>query len=182
MKHLLGFILGLSLIPATAQATTLSHVVVFPVLTAVTDTASGNQINFTFEHSFPELSTSGLSLISGTLSLTHFGNANSEPTAEAWSLSSIDGLLIGKLSSSNSVQVTDNWELSGDVLNEMKTKTFWNLNIGVSEITPFNGEKIELFKSELRINYNQIPNTPEPSSFVLLLGGLFTLFYTRKKI
>ncbi len=182
MKHIFAFFLGLALIPATAQAVTLSDLILFPTPTAITDKASGNQINFTFEHSFPELSTSGLSLVSGALSLTHFGNSNSEPTAEAWSLFSESGVFIGKLSGSNSVKITDSWELSGDVLNEMKTKSFWNLNVGVSEITPFNNEKIELYESKLRINYDQIPNAVEPSSFFLLISGILMLMSGRPSV
>ena len=186
MKYLLGFILGLALIPATAYTATISGLVVFPTLT-ITDTLSGNQVNFAFEHSFPELATSGLSLDSGTVTLTHFGNLNNEPTAEAWSLLSDAGTLIGKLSNSNSLKTTDSWVLPQNVLNEMKLDSFWKLNVGLTEITPFNSERIDLFESSLSIQYSvnapaAIPNAPEPSSFFLLFGGLLTLFYSRKKI
>lgn len=174
-------IVVLALNPATARAVTLPHTLVFPTPTSVTDTLSGNQVNFSFEHSFPELETSGLSLTSGTLTLTHLGNLNSKPTAEAWSVFSGNGVLIGKLGGSNSVKTTDNWNLSEEVLNEMKTHQSWKLNVGLSEMTPFNSEKIDLYESNLAIDYDEInasatiPSTPEPSSLILLIGGLLTL-------
>lgn len=180
-------VLVLALIPATAHAVTLPHTIVFPTPTAVTDILSGNQVNFSFEHSFPELETSGLSLISGTLTLAHLGNLNSEPTAEVWSVFSGNGVLIGKLSSSNSTKTTDNWNLSQEVLNEMKIHPSWKLNVGLSETTPFNSEKIDLYESKLTINYDPlsapaaIPSTPEPSTFILIVGGILLRIFKNSK-
>ena len=178
------FVLALN--PATAHAVTLPHDLFFPTPTTVTDTLSGNQINFSFEHSFPELDTSGLSLNSGILTLTHLGNPANEPTAEAWSVFSGSGLLIGKLGNSNSAKITDTWDLSEGILNEIRNQPNWKLTVGISEITPFNSEKINLYESKLTINYDSvsaapttIPSTPEPSSLILLISGLLILFRLR---
>ena len=175
---LLTLILACGLWPAKAEAVILTDLVIFPTPTAVTDTLSGNQINFTFQHSFSELETSGLNLLSGTLTLTHLGNANNEPTNEAWTISSISGVFIGKLSESNSAKKTDSWELPQNILNEIKQNSLWKLDLGLSEITSFNSEKIELYQSELKVDYEipppmtrEIPSTPEPSTILLMLVG-----------
>ncbi len=171
-------VLGWTFCPGKAEAVTLSDIVVFSPPTAITDTQSGNQINYSYQHDFEELNTSGLSLISGTLSLTHLGNANSEPTAEAWTILSGNGILIGKLSGSNSTKTADSWELAQDILNEIKINPLWKLGIGLSEITPFNSEKIDLYESRLTIHYDlpktpeKIPNAPEPSTLFLMIGGI----------
>ncbi len=182
MKRIV-FVLILALIPATAHAMTLMDVLTFSTPVSVIDTQSGNQVNYAYFHDFEELTTSGLNLLSGTFSLTHLGNSNTLPTGEVWSVLTGNGTLIGNLSASESKKVTDSWILSQDVLNEITAEALWKLKIGLSELTSFNNEKLDLYRTELKINYEERPKTtieipintpatPEPSGFILFLTGI----------
>ncbi len=167
------------------EAATLISLINFPALTAATDTQSGNTIDYIYEHGLSELDVPGTTIDSGSLQLKHLGNQNLGPTAEIWFALSGSGTFIGRLGESNSKERTDQFDLPQTVLDEITAGDPWKLKITLSEQTSFNGEKLTLFQSQLQIDYTRtetqpppfktIPTTPEPSTFLILGLGLFTV-------
>src|SRR3990167_8165592 len=176
MKKILILLALVWLMPTPlAQAVTLVDVIHFPNPTVVTDLHSGTRIDFVYEHVLEELDTAGLKLISAALAITHVGNLNDEPVREAWALRSASGVLIGQLSESSSDQVEDSFQLNESILAEIEGENLWKLGVGLSELTSFNNERIELLESRLTLHYERTPETPEPSSRLMMIGGLLGL-------
>ena len=166
-----------------AEALLLTEILTFPSGTSAVDNFSGNGEDFRYLHSFPETLHPDLHLLSASLKLTHSGNVNEGPTREIWHVLSPAGSLIGILSASGSSPLTDSWELPAPVLDEVRTSAFWQLEIILSERTPFNSEKVDLIRSELEWRYEEISRkvveTPEPGSAMLF--GIALLFRTLQK-
>ena len=165
----------------TLQAATFISFIDFPASAIVTDTQSGNTIDYVYEHDLSQLDIPDTTINSGFLQLKHLGNQDLGPTAEIWFALSGSGTFIGRLGKSQPKERTDHFELSQTVLDEIKTQNPWSLKIELSEQTSFNNEKLTLLQSELQIDYTRIeiqhspsktiPTTPEPSSFFLLAVG-----------
>lgn len=158
-----------------AHALTWIHTLDFPNPTAITDTSSGNNIDFTYSHLLTGLDPNQITITSASLRLSHFGNANTGPTSEIWRAFSENGYLIGQLSRSDAQVFEDTWQLSPDILNELLSKNPLALTVGLSEQTSFNGERFELRRSVLTLQYDQVLATPEISSLGMVLGSLIPL-------
>lgn len=179
MKHHYGMtLLALALylcVTGKAQAAVWTHPLIFDPAVTVEDLLSGDQINFTYEHRLPE-HNQPIEIEKGILSITHEGNLNEGPRSEIWSLISPSGDILGLLSESEKGPVTDRFELPGRVLDQMEISHTDYFPFSFSEITAYNSEKFYLTASTLELHVEEvkqeIPNTPEPWSFWLLLAGL----------
>lgn len=191
MKKYLSWVLlflGALLVPVhQGQAATLGSVIDFPLNTSAADTQSGNTMDYVYEHLFPELDVTGLTLNSATLQLKHLGNQDLGPTAEVWYALSGNGTFIGRLGESNSMARVDEWVLPADILNEIQNENPWKLKVVLSEQTSFNGERLTLLHSKLEIDYTHTlpppattPTVPEPSTLVLFTYGLIALLKLRR--
>ena len=172
----------------SALALTLVDTLVFPNPTTATDSQSGTTIDFTYVHLLAGLNSIEDALFSATFALTHSGNANNGPTNEIWFALTGGGHFIGQLSESDSGKKKDTWQLSQEILNEIANINPWSLQIGLSEQTSFNGEKIQLYQSELTLNYEarnsaserEPLSTPEPGTWLMFGGGFFILLLSRR--
>ena len=162
-------VFGLRVWPAEA-AIFVDTVSFFPQ--GVVDTHSGNGIDFVYEHDLSEIMGSGLKLISAELALTHLGNADEGPTREIWLAFTGEGRLIGRLSKSEPNQTVDHWGLESVVLGEITKTNPWGLKIGLSEQTSFNNERMDLYQSQLKVDYEKVPGAPEPALIFMLALGL----------
>lgn len=167
----LGIFGGLS--PA-AYCLSLTHTIQFPLETIAKDTASGNGIDYSYSHEFAQWDEID-EISSGILRLTHSGNLDEGPRAEIWFALSGSGDFIGKLERSEGMQITDQWQLAPSILAQLAGNG--KLEVQLSEQTSFNSEAVNLFESELVIEYTaknktNAPHTPEPRGLLLLLLGL----------
>ncbi len=166
------------------QAATIVDFISFPPLTSATDSTSGNLHDFIYQHTlvFPQPDAQ---LVSATISLIHSGNLDSGPTSEIWVLETWNDEWIGKLSKSEPSAMEDQFTLSDAILSRYFSSGPWNLKLALSEQTPYNGEKIQLYQSTLTAEY-QLPGkthaatVPEPGTGLLITGGL-VLYWGRKK-
>lgn len=166
-----------------AMALTFMDTVIFPTPTIAADERSGTAIDWTYAHSLEEISWDQITLTGGSLSLTHKGNPNEGPQREIWHALTSSGLWIGELGESETVIREDVWELSKPVLLFLSNGKLSSLEIGLSEQTAYNGEKIELFGSVLRLDYQlRTPLSPEPSGLVLLALGMAGKFFRGSRV
>ena len=173
----------------SALALTLVDTLVFPNPTTATDSQSGTGIDFTYSHLLPGLNTAGDLLLAATLALTHSGNANNGPTNEIWFALTGGNHFIGQLSESDSGKKKDTWEFPQEILNEIANMNPWSLQVALSEQTSFNGEKIQIYQSDLTLDYalrklepERGPiSAPEPATWLMLGGGSFLLLFRKRK-
>ena len=173
------------MISGTATAATIVDTLDFsthPI--AVTDSQSGNGIDYRYRHIFGSFDPTAFKIDSATLSLTHQGNLDTGPTQEIWYALSGLGTFLGRLGPSETKKITDIWGLPVSVLLEIGELNPWQLEIDFSEQTSFNGEKFDLYRSELEIRYSpkqEIPAAmPEPSQLLLCACGWLTARLRRK--
>ncbi|MDP3919636.1 MAG: hypothetical protein Q8R76_02370 [Candidatus Omnitrophota bacterium] len=162
-----------------AYAVTFFDALDFSGPLVVTDTLSGNQINYTYAHdltAFPQAAK----IHSVELSLTHKGNLNEGPTREIWIATTPSGTLLGTLLESDAAGRTDTWSLDVGLLKTLLESGSESFLVGLSEQTAFNSEKIELIRSRLDIDYDKIPQTPEAGTLALMLGGLAAMRVRRR--
>ena len=155
-------------------AITFFDILDFPSSFKVTDTLSGNQINYSYAHDLTAL-PQAIEINSAQLSLTHSGNLNAGPRREIWVATTLTGALLGTLSASGSAGYTDTWSLDVDLLRALLESGGKSFTIGLSEQTAFNREKIGLIRSRLEIDYAKIPQSPETGSLILMLTALATV-------
>ncbi|MDA9101213.1 PEP-CTERM sorting domain-containing protein [Omnitrophica bacterium] len=149
----------------------------------VTDSASGNDINFRFTHRFGPPGT--VTVQSASLLLEHSGNADEGPVKELWSAYSGQGLFIGALSKSLKGPTSDLWEFSDEVLKEFFSEPSTEIEFALAELTSYNGEKMDLYRSVLEVQYETQTSgpaspagtshpsaAPEPATALLLSMGL----------
>ena len=173
--------------PSPTYALTLVDTINFTPAVTVTDTLSGTNINYFYEHRFDDFDLSGLQILSATLSLSHLGNLNEGPTSEIWHAISGNGTFIGRLQESNALMKEDHWVLPDEILNEIQSSLIWSLGVGLAEQTSFNSERVQLFKSKLELEVESTqpvpesaPHVPEPSTSMMVLGTLLVGFGMKK--
>lgn len=152
----------LILLSPEASAAIVSQVLSFSPPRIITDNASGSQPNFTYRHELPRPSP-GAEILGGRLLLSHAGNSNTGPTQEIWRIFG-GNHLIAALGSSEKGPLTESWDLPVPVLSATFTEDPWHLELSLIEETPFNSERLDLFRSELSLEYREAPKSKEPSS------------------
>lgn len=175
----------------TAQAVTFVDVIDFSTPLLAKDLTSGNSINTVYEHTIALVNTDRLVLTGAELSILHSGNVNEGPRRELWAAFSGDGHLIGNLSKSDPTAFEDEWALSQETLNEIRAVQPWRLQIGLSELTPFNSETMRVHQSKLTVHYEEpartaasessgVPESPEPATLLLVSISLLLGFGIKK--
>lgn len=170
---------GLLLFSPESSAAIVTQVLSFSPARIITDNASGSQPNFTYRHELAPPSPEA-EIFSGWLSLTHAGNANTGPTQEIWGVFS-GTQLIASLGTSDKSSLTESWDLPAAILSSISTENPWQLELSLTEETPFNSERLDLFRSELTLEYREpsnrksssAPSAPEPAAALLLGLGIF---------
>ncbi len=167
-----------------SHAAVLTQTLNFQPPKAVVDQTSGNNPDFSYTHLLSGWSSSDYSALSGTLKITHTGNANTGPTQELWSVFS-ETNLIGALGTSDGTTRTDSWVLPGGVLAAMTAGNPWQLNLYLSERTSFNSERLDLLRSELNVEYETknkpalpAPSVPEPGTGFLCFFGIAAALFS----
>lgn len=117
----------------------------------------------------------GTSVNSATLSIRHKNNQNNY--FEVWYVWNEDSDYIGRLSDSMYGYVTDTFNLSQSILNEIADGNPWQLIIHLGENTS-GYDRITLDRSTLAGDYNPVP---EPASLILLGSGLAGLAFRRRR-
>lgn len=174
------------LLSPEASAAIVTQVLSFSPAQIITDNASGSQPNFTYRHELTRPSQ-GTEILGGQLSLSHAGNANTGPTQEIWRIFS-GTHLIAALGSSEKGALTESWDLPASVLSSIFTEDPWQLKLSLIEETPFNSERLDLFRSELSLEYREsphgkrpaTPSAPEPAAALLFGLGIFLSGVFRK--
>lgn len=166
--------------PRPGQALMLADVILFPDPTYAIDEHSGTSIDYLYRHVFNDLNSDEAHLLSATLRLTHSENLNQGPRTEIWAAGTKTGAWIGYLSESETTKTEDAWLLPDEILKEIVGESPWMLEIGLSEQTAYNREKINLHESRLEIEYERRSEVgrltvPEPAT-VFLLGSALFLF------
>lgn len=169
-----------------ANAATVTSFLNFETPLEFRDGSSGNSINGSIQH---EIQTLNLQeIIGGTYSVEHSENLNLEPRSELWSIY-VNGNNVGRLSESQGSKTNDTFTLDSTWFESVTFTESTILQLDFQEETAFNGEKIKIYSSKLTLEYKQqiqnsptpeIPETPEPTSALLLTGGLASLWIRRK--
>lgn len=174
------------LLSPESSAAIVTQVLSFSPARIITDNASGSQPNFTYRHELAQPSHV-TEILGGRLSLTHAGNANAGPTQEIWHLFS-GTQLIAALGTSEKGSLTEFWDLPASVISSIIIENPWHLDLSLIEETPFNSERLDLFRSELSLEYRQsseaklpsAPSAPEPAAAFLFGLGIFLSGVFRK--
>lgn len=129
---------------------------------------------YTYVHTL-DLDPPGVSVNSATLSIRHKNNQNNY--SEVWYVWNEDSDYIGRLSNSMYGYVTDTFNLSQSILNEIADGNPWQLRIYIGENTS-GYDRITLACSTLAGDYNPVP---EPASLILIGSGLAGLVLRRRR-
>ncbi|MEW5978507.1 MAG: PEP-CTERM sorting domain-containing protein [Acidobacteriota bacterium] len=139
--------------------------------------------SYTYTFDLSSVEALALSLDGATLSLTHQGNSHNP--GEMWFATTGAGLPIGTLSQSTTsgAFVTDTWILSPASLSEMIVFSPWTFTIDLGDNTS-GTDKILIRELVLNLNYTprpiEVSEVPEPSSGLLLAGGLGLALFLRR--